>query len=484
MKNFFAKLKASFTTRSFRVGGYSVAAVAIVLGIAIAANLLVQALPSSMTHFDTTSIQLYTLSDQTEQILSTLEKDVTLYWIVQSGYEDTTLSPLLERYEAGSDKFHVEKIDPDIYPTFLEANAKDEDISNNSLLLMCGDRKRFISSEDIYVQNDTDYYTTGTYTYDFAGENVITSAIDFVVSEDLPKLYMLSGHGEIELSSTFTDALDAENILYDTLSLVSAGGIPTDADGVLILAPERDISAEEKEMLLAYTQLGGSLLYISQPPQDAPFENLNSLMSQYGVSIQEGILVEGNTNYYMWDAPYYLLPILQSHSITAPLSEGGYNVLLPIAQGLNIADTLPENVTANSLLISSTQSYSKSAGLNLTTYDKEEGDVDGPFHLAVASQYAVDDQTVSHAVWIACPMILDSSVNASISGGNLDLLLNAVNWLCQQEDRISIRVKSLAYESLTITQGTASIMTIAMIAVIPIGYLAVGIIIWFRRRRK
>ena len=68
-------LGASVRTRSFRVGGYSVAAAAIVLAIAVAVNVLVGALPDSMTQIDTTSSQLFTISDQTEQLVAGLEEE-------------------------------------------------------------------------------------------------------------------------------------------------------------------------------------------------------------------------------------------------------------------------------------------------------------------------------------------------------------------------------------------------------------------------
>ena len=44
-----ASVKASFRTRSFRVGGYSVFAVLIVAAIAVAANVLAGALPGGWT---------------------------------------------------------------------------------------------------------------------------------------------------------------------------------------------------------------------------------------------------------------------------------------------------------------------------------------------------------------------------------------------------------------------------------------------------
>ena len=60
-----AGLKASLTTRAFRVGGYSVAAAAIVVFLAVVANILVNALPASVTQLDTTADTLYTLSQET-----------------------------------------------------------------------------------------------------------------------------------------------------------------------------------------------------------------------------------------------------------------------------------------------------------------------------------------------------------------------------------------------------------------------------------
>ena len=98
------KLGASFSTRSFKAGGYSVVVTAIVLAIVIMVNVLASALPASATRFDTTSNQLFTLSQQTEQIVSGLADDVTIYWIVRSGKEEGYLETLLGRYTSLSDR--------------------------------------------------------------------------------------------------------------------------------------------------------------------------------------------------------------------------------------------------------------------------------------------------------------------------------------------------------------------------------------------
>ncbi len=109
--------------------------------------------------------------------------------------------------------------------------------------------------------------TNGTYDVSFAGENALTSAISYVTSDDLPKLYLLEGHGESALSDTFSTAVEQENLMMDTLSLLTLEAVPEDADCVMIYAPTSDISADEKDRLLSYLQGGGTLMLITDPPK-------------------------------------------------------------------------------------------------------------------------------------------------------------------------------------------------------------------------
>ena len=71
-------------------------------------------------------------------------------------------------------------------------------MDNNSLIVVCGDKSRFISINDIYLY-ETDFYSYSYTSASFDGEGAITSAIDYVVSDELPQLYLLEGHGEAEL---------------------------------------------------------------------------------------------------------------------------------------------------------------------------------------------------------------------------------------------------------------------------------------------
>lgn len=474
-------LLAGFKTRSFRVGGYSVAAGAMVLAIVIVVNLLANALPAKYTRFDTTSAQLFTISQQTEDILSALDQDVSLYWVCQGGQEDSKLGNLLDRYSGMSSKIHVEKKDPNVNPTFIQQYVSSS-VYNNSVIVVCGDRSRYVSYDEIYEYDYSSYYYDGTYSVNFAGEGSLTSAIAYVTNENLPKLYALSGHGEQSLSSSFSTAVEKENMELNQLSLLTVDQIPDDADCILIYSPQSDISAEEKDMLLTYLQSGGSLYYISNPAEtEGQFANLEALMAEYGLSAENGIVIEADRNNYFIQGPLYLLPTLKYHEITAPLQDGGYRVMLPVAHGIQVDETLREGLSVTKLLTTSNSSFSKVAGYNLQTMEKESGDIDGPFALAVAAE---DENNGSNVVWVSSAYLLDDSANAQVSGGNQDFFLNALGWMCDHEESISIHSKSLSYEYLTMDEGTASLLSAAVVGLIPLAYLGAGIIISLRRRRR
>ena len=297
-------LKAALTTRAVRVGGYSVAAAAIVIAIIVAVNALVRALPAQWTQFDTTSSQLFSISDQTESVVGSLETPVTIHWIVQSGQEDATLETLLERYQALSENLTVEKVDPVVSPTFLEQYDVGS-VYNNSLIVESEARYRYVDYYDIYEYDYTNYYTTGSVDMNFAGEGAITSAVSYVVNDDLPKVYTLTGHGEGSLSSDFQSAAEQDNMEFEELSLLSAETVPEDADCVLILAPQSDISDVELTALQAYLDGGGRLLLITDPPQEgAELTNLETLMAGYGVHAVDGIVVEEDQANYAMGLPY------------------------------------------------------------------------------------------------------------------------------------------------------------------------------------
>ena len=455
-------------------GSYSLVLTGIVLAILITVNVLASVLPSTWTQLDISSAKLYSITSNTKAVVNALEKDVTIYWVVQSDKEDDIIENLLAKYESLSEHIKVVKKNPDVYPTFAQQYTS-ETVLNNSLIVECGDSSRYISYEDIYLtEADMASYS---YTTSFDGEGAITSAIDYVVSEDHPKLYMTEGHGEAEVSAVFAEQIEKQNIETVTFTLLNSDTIPEDADVVLIHAPTSDISKEEKDMLAEYTKNGGKLMVMAGPAEDGVLTNLYSLLGDYGVKAEEGIVAEGDRNYYAFRQPYILLPDMAEHEITNPLIEGNYYAIMPIAQGLTVTDTTG---SVTQLLTTSETAYSKAAGYAIEAYEKEEGDVDGPFATAVA----VDCGSGGRMVWFASSNFLDDMYNAYSSGANLDLGMNALSFMIGEREAVAIRSKSLNYSYLTINESAASYLKVMMIGVFPLAFLGYGVYVIVSRRRR
>lgn len=471
MKRIFRQRPAS-GKQALRGGTYSLAVTAVVLAILIAVNVFVSVLPASATKLDISASKLYSITSNTKAVVNNLTQDVTLYWVVQADKEDSVIENLLSKYDSLSDHIQVEKKNPDVYPTFA-AQYTDETVPNNSVIVVSGDRSRYISYNDIYVQT-SDMYAY-SYTTSFDGEGAITSAIDYVVTETLPRMYVLEGHGETELPASFADAVEKENVQTQSLSLLTEDSVPEDAACVTIYAPQSDISQEEAEMLRSYTEKGGKLLVIAGPVKGAELTNLYSLLTDYGVEPVEGIVVESDREHYAFGYPYVLMPDMQSDSITQSLMDSRYHPIFPVSQGLQVTDS--SSVTT--LLTTSDTAFSKTAGYSLTAYDKETGDTDGPF--AVAVSIATDGG--GQIVWFSASDFLSDMYNAYSSGANVNLAMNALSSLMGEREAMAIRSKSLNYNYLTISDSVSSVLKVLLIGVFPLLYLAVGVIAVVEKRR-
>lgn len=320
---------------------------------------------------------------------------------------------------------------------------------------------------------------TGTYnTTDFDGEGAITSAIDYVVSDDFPQLYLLEGHGERELPDRFREQIEKENMELNTLSLLTVDEIPEDADCVMIYSPASDISSEEKDMLTDYAAQGGKLLVMAGLTEDGILENLYSLLADYGMEASEGIVVQEDREHFAFRAPYVLLPDMNSHEITDSLMEENYYPIMPIALGLTATDELDEE-TVTALLTTSYLSFSKLDGYSLDTYEREDGDIEGPFAVTVS----VETSNEGRIVWFTSSDLLEDMYNAYSSGANADLAMNALSSLIGESEAMAIRSKSLNYNYLTISDSASSLLKIMMIGVFLLLYLCIGIYVVLRRRR-
>lgn len=474
--------KETSGSRSLRLGGMSLLIILVTIAIVIAVNVAVSMLPSEWIHLDLSDSNVLSISETTRTVVGNLTEDVTLYYIVQPGNEDLDTQELLNRYKDMSNHIKIVTKDPLLYPGFA-AQYTTETLGENSIIVESAQRFSIITQADIYVSNYT--YDQVNYTYssntEFDGENALTSAIDFVVSDTLPKVYMLSGHGETVLPSTLVSAIERQNIQLDTLDLLSHGAIPEDANCLLIAAPTQDITDAELNTILHYLNQGGRLMLITGYGADE-FPNLMKLPEYINAILCPGIVLEESADYSLSGYQYYLLPELREHEITDPLIAGGIRTILPMTQGIRLTGSAEDGFNISPLLVTSETAYSKINGIASTTLEREKEDIAGPFILGLAASKELDNGTMQ-MIWIPSNMILDEETNSLVADGNFSLLVNSLGWMCEHKNAITIHGKNLMAQYLAVPAGSASRWSILFIGIIPAALLLAAGIIWYRRKR-
>lgn len=464
-------------------GTYSMAVTAVVIAIVVVLNLVVQEIPSKYREIDLSSQKLYTIGEQTEKILKNLKKDVTLYYIAQDGTESSDIKNLLEKYEEGSKHITVEQKDPAVSPKFASQYTSDN-ISNNSIIVVCGDKSKVVDYSSMY-ETSINYQTYSQEVTGFDGEGQLTSAINYVVSDNMPVLYNLEGHDESSMSETMKETIEKANIEIKSLNLLSEEAVPDDAECLFIFAPATDLTKEEADKIISYLENGGKALIVSNYT-DEDMSNFESVLENYGVQPVDGIVLEGNTDNYVSQNPYYLLPNIESGEITSELSSQSRYVLVPLAQGIKKADNIRDTLNISSILTTSDSAYSKTNLKDMDTMEKEDGDIEGPFDLAVSITEKVGDDKETQIAYFASASIFNDSINSMVSGTNYELLSASLAWMCSTDDSNQISIPSKSYDTTTLTVPTADInfWSIFVTGVLPVCILLIGFGIWMKRRKQ
>ena len=77
------------------------------------------------------------------------------------------------------------------------------------------------------------------------------------------------------------------------------------------------------------------------------FRTFIAFLSDYGVKSDNGVVVDTDHDHYAFQAPYILMPTIESSDITDPLLDESYYAIVPIARGLEVGNTDKDvNVTS------------------------------------------------------------------------------------------------------------------------------------------
>lgn len=478
------KRRYSVSVKNLSMGAYSTGMIAVAVVIVVVVNIVLAEMPSTWTNIDISNERLYSLTDQTKEFVGNMEEDITIYVLTSEANQDTLLGQTLQRYDDLSGHITVSYVDPTVNPLFY-SNYSSTTVASNSLIVESGRRSKVIDYNDIYEKSATFDYNTYSYVNEitgFDGEGQITAALSYVLSDDVKKLYISTGHSEYELSSGFLAALEKANVEYENIDLMEYDAVPENASCLIINAPEKDFSTDDRTKVEAYLNGGGNVIYVAGfTSLETP--NLDALLAGVGLSVAEGLVVDPNTeNYY--SNPYYLLPTLSDTFYTSGLFSNNYYVFSPFSQGLVIADRDAAGLTYTDILTTSDSAFSKQSLESQENFEKEEGDIDGPFSLGVEVMKAVDENTAGTMVVFGSSEIFTANADQYVRGANLTLFSNTVSAFVNNEVNVSVPAKSYEVSSLSLNRKDIVIISLITTILMPLASLVTGFVIWLRRRAR
>lgn len=474
------KRRYSFSVKKLSLGAFSAASIVLAFAAAVGVNFVVRELPTDITAVDATSTKLYSITDTTKDYLDSLEEDVKIYVLASEKSADVTLAETLQRYEDLSKHISVEYINPATNPVFYQQYT-DTAPTSNSLIVAGEQRSRVVDFGDIY-QYSYDYTTYSSTLQGYDAEGQITSAIQYVTKEtsELPVLYEITGHGETALTGSFTDAVEKANMTLTELTLLKESAIPEDAAAVIINAPTSDFCEDDAEKVTAYLENGGKALIVTSY-EHKNLTNFESILEAYGISRIDGIVMENDASYYYNGIPYYLLPEVEYSSYTSSVS--GKYIFAPYSEGFSY-DTESEEIGYTPLLTTTDQAVSKVDAAGASTSKLEEGDIAGPFTVALTAEKTVGEVTSQIVVAGSLDLFTDSA-DAVVSGSNAAMFTDCITVMAGEgEQNTAIPVKEYTLSNITVTSITAILGGLAASIFVPVLLIAVGVIIWAVRRKR
>ncbi|AIE72711.1 MULTISPECIES: Gldg family protein [unclassified Synechocystis] len=353
-----------FGRRSTQSGANVIASTLAVLVILTLINYIAFRYPVS---WDLTENQRFTLAPQSQSLVSALEEPLKV-WIFDDAPSDQDRK-LLQNYQRFSDQFSFEFVHPDRRPQLVQKfNVQNK----GDVFIEYGDKNQLVQNLLSFQQRQA------------LSEIQLTNAIANVQRQETPHIYLVQGHGELSLNnepggiSEGAAALENLGFVVQPLNLVTDGGIPTDADAVIIAGPTRKFLPPEVETLQQYTDQGGNLLVMMAPDADAGLEDV---LEPWGVSFDPRLVIDlsGAGSVFGLDPTVPIFNRYGNHPITEKLQ--GAIAIFPLVQP--VATTEKPQIEATTLVEASDLMYATQL-ISEDLQPNPETDLLGPFDVAVA----------------------------------------------------------------------------------------------------
>jgi ABC-type uncharacterized transport system involved in gliding motility auxiliary subunit len=449
--------------RQTKYAAYVSVYIIVILAIISVANVLANRYNKS---YDSTSNKRYSLSEQTAKIVKGLSQPATItYFDKTSNFP--TAKDLLDRYTTLSPKIRLDYVDPDKDPQAARAAGVTK---YGTTVVQIGAKKqeaKTLTEEDI----------TGAFIRDLKNN---TRTVCFI-----------SGSGEHQIDdadrngySHLKDALDKDDYVVKSISLIEKAEVPADCTVVVVAGPKDDYQQPEVDALKKYVEQGGRAMFLLDPPlkfgrPTADNVALTNLLQSWGVSVERDLLLDENpVGQLMGVGPQVaLVSTYDSQPIVDDMK--GTATGFPLARSLTVKNT--DKSTVQKLFDSSPSSFATTKLDSPKVTVNDPTNKRGPLTIAAAGSYKTGKENsqgrfvvVGTSMW---------ATNSFLSfNGNSDLASNAINWLSSDEDLISIRPKPQEDRKLTMTRAQFGWVRLSSQFLLPAALLLAGLSVWWRRR--
>jgi len=468
--------------------GYAAGIVAATLGLTALANV---ALVLHDAHFDLTREGVFTPSHQAEQVVDRLRRDVKLTYFYQSqDQEGRRAKDMVEVLGRRNPHLRIRTVDPDKQPTV--ADTYGVRIYNAAVLETDGRRIQVMSTD----------------------ENQIALGILRVLREKVTTVCFMEGHNEYPMENfefhTHFEGVAGhghgegasaivqmrshgvgrmrralESFGYEVRKIVPATltAIPADCAALIDVNPRTTYLPGESDLLLGYLAHGGSALlmydlgFVLEP-------RLTAALRKVGVVVEQDVVIDP-LDHYSTDPEVIAVPVYEPHPITR-------NIALTFFPGIRSLTLLPPppGVTSEPLFRSSPESYTREVQ---TVAERQPGREVA----AAPSAPAPGRRTLAAAVEGIWPdpapgskpfrlVVVGDGDFASNSFlpymANSDLALAMVRWLVREEQTPSVAVRMPVPPLVLLTKGQMQRIFLVIEVLLPLGVVAAGAVVWWRRR--
>lgn len=416
--------------------------------------------------FDLTENHVYTLAPLSVQIVHELKQPVKIIAFYRNGNAGReSFEPLLKEYARESNLISYEFVDPVSQPGLARQYNVQFD---GTTVLVSGTKQQSITGSD---------------------EGAVTSALLKLERTKSPVIYYLTGHGEVDFTSTAQDggsmakaALEADNYAVKPLNLVATGKVPSDAAAVIVAGPTQPLLPQEVTALEKYLDDGGKGLFLIDKRQATI---LGPIAQHYGVDVGNGIVVDPGLSV----ANDPLTPLIGQYQFS-PITKDLPTLIFPSATSVTPEKTLPAGLQVQPLAQTTAQSWLETDP-RVAQYDPGK-DPKGPLDVAVSvsktsNGSSSDSGPSAMRVVFVGDVVFMMNGMAQIGGGDLplgnkSLLTNSINWLTSNEDLIQIQAKPPADQSLILSSTQVNILLLGSAVFLPLVVLLAGAVVWWNRR--